>query len=395
MAIEKRIVSYAVPTKNLFDKNSVDAQWVVGKIKDDSGQELSDNVSTYSSFYIKVKPNTSYTFSWGTEDSSLHVIQRIYFYTKDKVWISRTSAGAIHTFTIPTNGEYIQIQRRNAPYNAATDIMLNEGSTALPYEPYGNTTYKYIKRDHKPNPAWRGLPAGHKQLEYIESTGTQCIDTEIIPNFNYKMEVVGGFVGGKRHFGIGGTDSWSQTWYGFLLANSSGNSAWGRSVSANTAKHLLGMSGNIEDIYKITIDKTGIKVNDVLKVSFSSGSNYETEKSLWLFRSNDCTHVNEGVSREKSAKIWDDNGELVGDFVPDEYNGQVGMYDLINQQFYPNAGTGSFIAGPAVPAATDLGRKIIKYLDTSDWVDPVESGENISLTSVWNINEEETNITLG
>ena len=38
-----------------------------------------------------------------------------------------------------------------------------------------------------PNPAWHGLPDGYTELEYIQSTGTQYIDTEFKPKGTTKI----------------------------------------------------------------------------------------------------------------------------------------------------------------------------------------------------------------
>lgn len=50
-----------------------------------------------------------------------------------------------------------------------------------------------------------------------------------------------------------------------------------------------------------------------------------------------------------SCKIYDDN-MLIRDLMPcQDPAGGVGLYDLANATFYPNAGTGEFTAGPEVP----------------------------------------------
>ena len=66
--------------------------------------------------------------------------------------------------------------------------------------------------------------------------------------------------------------------------------------------------------------------------------------------------VNEGGSpayfsslRIYSFSIFAD-GEICREYVPAiNPNGEIGLYDLVNDQFYGNAGSGSFTAGPEVP----------------------------------------------
>lgn len=50
-----------------------------------------------------------------------------------------------------------------------------------------------------------------------------------------------------------------------------------------------------------------------------------------------------------SFKIYD-NGTLIRDFIPcyRVADNEVGLYDIVNNQFYTNQGTGSFTKGPDV-----------------------------------------------
>ena len=53
--------------------------------------------------------------------------------------------------------------------------------------------------------------------------------------------------------------------------------------------------------------------------------------------------LNAGATRLYSAKIWD-NDILIRDYVPcKNSNGEIGLYDFVNNQFYGNSGTGEFI----------------------------------------------------
>ena len=51
---------------------------------------------------------------------------------------------------------------------------------------------------------WRGLPAGYTQVEYIESTGSQYIDTSVVPGtttaVDFKFNLVA-YESGKAFFG--------------------------------------------------------------------------------------------------------------------------------------------------------------------------------------------------
>ena len=80
--------------------------------------------------YIEIEPNTSYTLSGITNSGWTAGTS---FYDNSKAFISSVYSTA-YTFTTPTNAKYLRLSLNSeTPIN----IMLNEGSTALPYEPYG------------------------------------------------------------------------------------------------------------------------------------------------------------------------------------------------------------------------------------------------------------------
>lgn len=119
--------------KQLFNKDDVEND----KRLDSSGQATGGSATGFSlTNYIEVEPNTTYTYSRNTTSSSYYV--NISEYTSDKTHIQRLySAGnttTTYTFTTPNNCYYLRI---NDATTNLYSIMLNEGSTALPYEPYG------------------------------------------------------------------------------------------------------------------------------------------------------------------------------------------------------------------------------------------------------------------
>ena len=91
-----------------------------------------------------VLPNTTYTISVGT--SGISVVN--YYKDINQSDISDSGLKSMpYTFTTPSNCYYIQQIIRKSDDSAITldelsTIMLNEGSTALPYEPYGKVWYK-------------------------------------------------------------------------------------------------------------------------------------------------------------------------------------------------------------------------------------------------------------
>jgi hypothetical protein len=76
-------------------------------------------------------------------------------------------------------------------------------------------------------------------------------------------------------------------------------------------------------------------------------ANFSAPGNMYVF----ATNYNGSVYANATAKLYVmkiyDNGTLIRHFVPcKKSNGAVGLYDVANQTFYSNAGSGSFIAGP-------------------------------------------------
>ena len=96
--------------KNLFDVEEYERLLVNGKILNDSGVEISDSGSTYSTYKIRLKSNVSYWLKGA--------FQRIYIYDENKNFKSRTnSANGINILYTPSEDEYISFQKNNVYYN--------------------------------------------------------------------------------------------------------------------------------------------------------------------------------------------------------------------------------------------------------------------------------------
>lgn len=111
-------------SKNLFDKNNT----LPNSRLDGSGNVITDT-GYYCSQFIKVKPNTKYTFS-----ANESIVFTYCTYDSDKSFITRYyPSGTSVTITTNSNVEYIRTQSPNANLNY---FQLEEGDTATTYEPY-------------------------------------------------------------------------------------------------------------------------------------------------------------------------------------------------------------------------------------------------------------------
>ena len=120
--------------KNLFDKTSS----TVNKYLNSSDGSLINSSTSSTSDYIDIKSSTTYIIS-GYGTSNYYKV--VAYYNSSKTFISaNTVTDAINTYSIttPNNAKYLRFHYTTAN---ESQIMLNEGTTALPYEPYGKVWY--------------------------------------------------------------------------------------------------------------------------------------------------------------------------------------------------------------------------------------------------------------
>lgn len=210
------------------------------------------------------------------------------------------------------------------------------------------------------------LPSGYTQLEYIESTGTQWIDTRIV-NWNNTLEYeiklsIQQQSGIKTYFGC--YDGWDtsknnvpniSTWTNYKVAS---NFRAGYGSSSGTDIGIInGQTGTI------SLKGNTISWSEGSSLSFDRGYDFTVPSSIFLFAQHSGNNVTElATTKIYYAKFWL-NGELVRNLIPVMRNSdsKVGMYDTVARQFFTNAGTGEFIAGP----------RFVEYIefDGNSWID--------------------------
>lgn len=180
----------------------------------------------------------------------------------------------------------------------------------------------------------RILPDGYTQLEYIQSSGTQYIDTKFNPNQNSGIEVKAYFDANKSVYG----DYHCMN----LTAGSSGGYFYYSPSGGTSAK------GNWKNaIHVFKQDKNLCYVDGELHHTFAA-TTFQQSTSIYLFGRNDGGILGDagGTVKIYYCKIYD-NDTLIRNYIPcKNQNGEIGLYDLVNGMFYGNAGTGAFTAGP-------------------------------------------------
>lgn len=185
----------------------------------------------------------------------------------------------------------------------------------------------------------------YTELEYIQSTGTEWINTGIYPSDNtIKLEVkiaynttgtgqlMGSGTSGQERFNFGIESSRFRFGFGgsWFDANS-------EVLTADTEPHVWVLDANT---------KTG----SIDGVAATTASTYSPggSRAVVLFARGASANAESG-NRTKGkiyyAKIWN-KGELVREFIPVlDLDGVPCMYDKVSGEFFYNNGTGTFLYG--------------------------------------------------
>ena len=186
------------------------------------------------------------------------------------------------------------------------------------------------------------LPSGYTQVEYIESTnnGGQYIDTGV--NADKKLRVV--FDGAILNQGAFGTiyDNGGGSYVRYHLQ---ATSTVFRFYSYTTGQDLITVDTN-RHLFDMDVPNGKTYVDGTLYNK--SVSTFDTTLNFWLFKrnSNTASLQSSNVAKLYFCQIYY-NGALVRNFVPciNNSTGKAGLYDLVNNIFYGNSGTGDFNYG--------------------------------------------------
>lgn len=193
--------------------------------------------------------------------------------------------------------------------------------------------------EFKCGPLIKSIPNEYISLNYIESTGTQYL------NINRKMTATS-----ERFF----TTEWTSFVNGNYGFNASGSKEVIFKINASTNQNYLGGSFNyqwsankIYNIYLSTISNALQLIVDGEIIRSSSGTTAQKEEYLFAYISSSSS-TNEDPNTKIKQRYWHyyirDNGIPVRDFRPALRisDKKPGMYDLVNDVFYINEGTGEF-----------------------------------------------------
>lgn len=208
------------------------------------------------------------------------------------------------------------------------------------------------------------LPSGYTQLEYLESTGTQYIDSGVVGSSNTRViadfAITGLGSGTTFVFGAQGTDSVRYT----LGITSAGvfRSDYGTEMTS-------GKTAVLNTRYKADKNQNVCTVND--STITSTAQTFTGTTNIYLF-ARSYSSLSYSQIKLYSCKIYS-NGTMVRNMIPAKNSsGTLGLYDTVNGAFYTNAGTGTFTAGGTY---AEVARKVKKiYLGIDNIARKVKKG---------------------
>ena len=180
------------------------------------------------------------------------------------------------------------------------------------------------------------LVAKYTPLEYIQSTGTQYIDTGYKANNNTRIIMDFEYNSGDVVFGAYDTNG--ANGFGCQYVNSKWYQYYGTSSAVTTADAAAGTR------YVVDYNKNQAYVDDIL-VRTATANTFQGNNNIILSALQNAGYVAFFTSLKiYYCKIYD-NDTLVRDMIPakDEV-GNAGLYDKIEGKLYYNAGTGVFMA---------------------------------------------------
>lgn len=236
---------------------------------------------------------------------------------------SRKFIGRIYEFNISENGtavrDFVPCIRNSDNKPGMLDLVNNVF--------YANAGTGEFQRG-----PLRTVPKIYQRVEYIQNTGQQHIDTLVNGN-NVNLKICTEYEP---------TNSGQMAIFSARTSDSNGISFWtdGYCHFGNSSKRVPGVSSTGK--HKVELSKNGLYL-DGTKLNFTTGTSM-ANANLILFRVLNDNRV--FLGKIYSTKVYDNN-ILIRDLVPcyRKSDNVIGMFDLVNNVFYMNAGSGTFLKG--------------------------------------------------
>lgn len=297
------------------------------------------------------------TTEWhGTTPIEIELSQQGLFVNGNLTWTPDTA-----TFTVPANMTLFSLNRNGSIAEKLTGKiyfaqLFKAGKPVRNFIPCTNPSgipglYDLVDGKFYGNagtgvflagPPKATLPEGYTQLEYIQSTGIQYINTEFNPSSDTRVDMTC-------------EPTTTGTWKGIFGARKSASvDEFGVDIPSTTAiRSIYGTESQNLTVSTVLQKFSIVKNKNVCTVNGTAithtKQNFTTSFPIRLFDKNSGGSAWGQISMKLySCQIYD-NGTPVRNFIPCKNpSGVVGLYDLVDGKFYTNAVAGNFTAGETV-----------------------------------------------
>jgi hypothetical protein len=171
------------------------------------------------------------------------------------------------------------------------------------------------------------------EVEYLEFSGTQYINTNIVPSYNLPFEIRINSTSTASNVTIFGVmNDWHNNNYRLMYYNN-----YGRFVAGNAVQLASLKTGD----YVVKYDGSNTVLVNNTSYSISPSSN-STSLKLYIGANNNAGTANYFF---KGKLYYCKFGDLL-DFIPVKKNNVGYLYDRVSGELFGNSGSGSFILGP-------------------------------------------------
>lgn len=219
------------------------------------------------------------------------------------------------------------------------------------------------------------LPAGYTRLEYVQSSGSQYVNSGVSSGTNITAEICWKSLMNAQtesKFVFGTRKAWQQSM--LFVSHQCRNDG----VSDSGIRYAWGANAYSTQTFPTDFFAQRLSASEAMlgttKVWTPPSATFDYSYPMYVFTINNAgsAHSNGAKMQLKWLRICD-NGEEVRMFVPARRNSDsvAGLYDQVNSNFYPSASSTALVAGPVAAAAP-------KPLTTT--VSDVEGGASLVAT---------------
>lgn len=309
----------------------------VGAVGYDKG---SNNSSGFNAFPCGVTASNSFssntTTIWSGRNAAVGIKPMIISASSTTI-TTTTSYGAVWACSVRCVSNLTPLQFRDWYVNQYGTLQHNVLSSELS-----------AGRDIAIFPKSNYLPTGYEELEYIEATGTQYINTNVYPAPNVQTNLkIGKTANTFTKFGsFAAAGSNYQVLLSTTIANNYYCSLWSSSVNFQYIVSTL-------DTFTIKFNKPGSKfsIDNNADVQLTPMTPMNTSNPIGIFSFRGSSSSSTAIGRVYYIEIFNnETNEMLFKGIPARRtsDGSVGFYDTVTNTLFTNVGTGSFITGPVI-----------------------------------------------